>query len=341
VFNPLGTKAYFGTNSGLLGSAGLAVLDTTANSVTQFVSTPGKVLAVAPDGSKVIISDTTDVPNQVFVFDTTSNTSSTFQITGATVADFSPDSLKAYIIAGSTLYIYSKFDALQNIPLAAPANDISFLSEGAFAYVAGGTPSAITVWSTCHSSTVNNTPVAIIPVSTVPSFIKTFPNTEQEIIPPPMTKHPVPWFLTLNSPNIDIVTVDDGIPTGCTPSVSDTVSSFNLGQGNFAPKQLIISQDGSTAYIVTSNLSSILVFNIASQTSTAISLTGNAMPLNATLTPDGTLLYIGASDKTVHVVNLVAGGDIQQISFPQSLCQNSVGQPFSIPCYPDLVAVKP
>ena len=145
VFDRQGTKAYLGTDSGLLGTVGLAVLDAAANTATQFASLPGKVLAVSPDGSKVIISDTSaeDAPNHVFVFDTTTNAVSTFQITGATAADFSPDSLKAYIVAGSTLYVYSKVDGLRTIPLAAPANDVSFLSEGAFAYVAGGATSAV------------------------------------------------------------------------------------------------------------------------------------------------------------------------------------------------------
>jgi hypothetical protein len=341
VFNRQGTKAYFGTNSGLLGSAGLAVLDVASNSVTRFVSTPGKVLSVAPDGSKVIVSDTTDVPNQMFVFDTTSNTSSTFQITGATAADFSPDSLKAYIVAGSTLYIYSKFDALQTIPLAAPGNDVSFLSEGAFAYMAGGDPAGVTVRRTCDNGSAD-----IVTTSGIPTFIKTLPGPAQ-LLPGDVADsfH----LLTLTPPNVSIISANHALPpappwVGCSPTVIDNnppPQSFNLGQGNFVAKQLIISQDGSTAYIVTSNLSSILVFNIAGQTSSAISLAGNAMPLSATLTPDGTLLYVGASDKTVHVVNLVAGGDIQQISFPQGLCQNSVGQPFSVPCYPDLVAVKP
>ncbi|MGA8492514.1 MAG: hypothetical protein WB711_18955, partial [Terriglobales bacterium] len=98
VFNAQGTTAYLGTNSGLLGTVGLAVLDASSNSVEQFAALPGKVLAVSPDGSKVIISDTSpaDGPNRVFVFDTASSTSPTFQITGATAAAFSPDSLKAY-----------------------------------------------------------------------------------------------------------------------------------------------------------------------------------------------------------------------------------------------------
>jgi len=83
------------------------------------------------------------------------------------------------------------------------------------------------------------------------------------------------------------------------------------------------------------------VFNIPGQTSAAISLFGSPMPLSESLTPDGTELWVGASDGTVHVVSTVAGGDTRQISFPQGLCQNSVGQPFPITCNPDLIAVKP
>jgi len=337
VFNGQGTKAYLGTNSGLLGSVGLAVLDSTSNSASEFKSVPGKVLAVSPDGTKVIISDTTDAPNEVFVFDTATNTSPTFQITGATAADFSPDSLKAYIVAGSTLYVYSKIDGLQTIALAAPANDVSFLSEGAFAYVAGGESGKVTVWRTCDNGSADVIP-QIGQLPAVPTFIQTLPGAAK-LLPPdsPNTFH----LLALAPPDIDIIPVNT-TPSGCTPPVADgPVASFDLGRGSFVAQQLIISQDGSTAYVLASNLSTILVFNIPGQTSSAIALVGNPRPLSATLTPDGTLLYVGASDGTVHAVSTVAGGDIQQIAFPQGLCQNSVGQPFPITCNPDLVAVKP
>ncbi|HXM62124.1 MAG TPA: WD40 repeat domain-containing protein [Terriglobales bacterium] len=335
VFNGQGSIAYLGTNSGLLGSAGLAVLDASSNTVEQFAGLPGKVLAVAPDGSKVIISDTSpaDGPNRVFVFDTATNTSPTFQITGATAAAFSPDSLKAYIVAGSTLYVYSKLDGLRTIALAAPASDVSFLSEGAFAYVAGGAASALSVWRTCDNGRADT-----VAVPAVPAFITTLPGAAK-LLPSdtPATFH----MLAVDSPGIDIVSVNTA-PSGCTPVVTDgPVSSFSLGHGDFVPKQLIISQDGTTAYVITSNLNSILVFNIPGQAASAIALAGNPMPLNAALTPDGTLLFVGASDGTVHVVSTVAGGDILQIPFPEGLCQDSSGRPFPITCNPDLLAVKP
>jgi hypothetical protein len=343
VFDRKGTKAYLGTNSGLLGSVGLAVLDAASNTITPFTALPGKVLAVSPDGGKVIISDTApaDGPNRVFVFDTTSRSSVTFQITGATAADFSPDSLKAYIVAGSNLYVYSKLDALRTIPLPGPAVDVAFLANGIFGYLAG--PSGITFRPTCDD-----------PYSPV---ITTVAGAQGAAM-----IHAMPdgaTMLTVSSPNIQTITAAvSGTPlgsltVGCPAqalggpadgflTVTNTPNPpFNLGQGNFVAKQLIVSQDGSTAYVI-SNLSSILVFNIAAQLSTAISLAGNANPLAASLTPDGTLLYVGASDKTLHVVDIVAGGDVQQISFsPPSLCQNSIGQPAPVTCYPDLVAVRP
>ncbi len=337
VFNRQGTNAYLGTDSGQLGSVGLAVLNTSGNSVSESVSLPGKVLAVSPDGSTVIISDTSPVdgPNQVFILNTNTSRSSAFQITEATAADFSPDSLKAYIIAGSTLYVYSKVDGLRTIALAAPATDVAFLSEGAFAYVAGGAPSSLSVWRTCDNGNADT-----VSVPAVPTFIRTLPGAAKLLAPPsdtPNTFH----LLAVAPPDIDIVGVNT-TPSGCAPALTDEpVASFNLGHGNFIPTQLIISEDGVTAYVITSNLSSILVFNIPGLTSSAISLSGNAIPLSATLTPDGTLLYVGASDGTVHVVSTVAGGDIKQIPLPQGLCQNSAGLPFPGTCLPDLIAVKP
>jgi hypothetical protein len=335
VFDRQGSKAYLGTNSGQFGTVGLAVVDAGANTATQFASLPGKVLAISPDGNQVIISDTSleDEPNHVFVFNTTTNAVSTFQITGATAADFSPDSLKAYIVAGSALYVYSTADGLRTISLAAPANDVSFLSEGAFAYVAGGAPSAVSAWRTCDNGRADTVTVPALPI-----FIKTLPGPAKLL---PADTPDAYHFLAVDPPGLDIISVNT-TPSGCTPAVADgPVASFNLGQGNFVPKQLIISQDGSTAYVLTSNLNSVLAFNIPGQNSFAIPLVGNPTPLSASLTPDGTLLFVGASDGMLHIVSTAAGGDTQQLPFPQGLCQNSVGKPFPITCNPDLIAVKP
>lgn len=344
VFNRQGTKAYLGTNSGLFGSRGLMVFDPSVSSVTTFTSVPGKVLAVSPDGNKVIVSDTDprDGPNRVFVFDTTNSPTAAFQINGATAADFSPDSLKAYIVAGSTLYVYSKLDALQTIPLLAPANDVSFLAEGAFAYVAGGNPNgtpAVTVRRTCDSQIAQDSlgNPQIIPTGATPLFIRTLPDAAH--------------VLAVNPPVIDIISLLDsnGVSTidaaGCAPqpappTVSNSLSSVNLGQ-NFVVQQVIISPDGATAYLVSPNLNGVLAFSISGLTSTAIPMAANATPVQASLTPDGRFLYVAGSDGTVHVLDTGAVGDVQQITFPQNFCLNSVGGPEPFTCKPNLIAVKP
>ncbi|HLB89147.1 MAG TPA: hypothetical protein VJK29_15940, partial [Terriglobales bacterium] len=111
VFDPQGKNAFLGTDLGEFGTKGLMVFGASASisTLSEVRSVTGKVLAVSSDGKKVIVSDTIATPNQVFVFDTTNNTSVAFAITGATAADFSPDNLKAFIVANngnaSTLYV--------------------------------------------------------------------------------------------------------------------------------------------------------------------------------------------------------------------------------------------
>jgi len=151
VFDRQGAKAYLGTDFGFLGSRGLmAVTPGTPPSVSEFKGVIGKVLTVSPDGKKVILSgaDPNALPvpgssappasTQVTVFDTTSSSGTVLPIAGATAADFSPDNLKAFIVAGTSLYVYSTQDALKKISLTAPANDVSFSPEGAFGFLAGG-----------------------------------------------------------------------------------------------------------------------------------------------------------------------------------------------------------
>jgi hypothetical protein len=330
LFNRQGTKAFLGTNSGLFGTRGLMVVNASGNppSVSAFIkAAPGKVLAVAPDGNHVIVSDTADTPKQVFVVDTSSNTTVSLQIAGATAADFSPDSLKAYILAGDTLHVYSALESLKSIALSAAARDVSFLSNGAFAYLAGGDPAGVSARAVCDDSAASspvNTP-------TTPPFIRGLPDGN---------------VLAVDSPGVDLITpttTPGTLPDLCPPGVSNTIGSFNLGQGSFVASQLLVSADGARAYVVPSNLASVLVFNILSRTSFAISIAGNAIPLQATLTLDGNLLYVAASDGTVHVLDTQTAADIQQVTLPISSETQPNGLCTGVPvaCKPNLIAARP
>jgi hypothetical protein len=332
--------AFLGTDSSLQGSRGLMVATLTSipPAIANYPGVVGKVLAVSPDGSKVILSDTVDTPNQVYVFDNMqmTHTAISLPIAGATAADFSPDGLKAFIVANtgsaSTLYVYSLIDALQTIPLSSvtPANDISFLSEGAFAYIAGGNPTGVTVGRTCDSTIFGTAPTP-----SAPAIIKSLPNATQ--------------VLALDPPNIDVISVTTNLiplptqPSGCFPTVTNTVKSFNLGQGNYVPLQLLIAPDGSKAYVIASNLPSILVFDVTNQISSSIPLNGNTTPLRAALTLDGNLLYVAASDRMVHVLSTLSGGDVDDVAFPSTpttpdyLCPNTP----PVACRPNLIGIQP
>jgi hypothetical protein len=349
-----GTTIFLGTDHGQLGTRGLMVVSTASNSSAQYPSAVGKVLAVSPTGQTVIVSDTTDLPNQVYVLTCSGSTGTgatasgpcgnaatvALNIAGANAAAFSPDGLKAYIVAGTKLYVYSQLEALKTISLNGPVNDVSFLANGAFAYFAGGDPAGVTVRRTCDNALAPDsagTP-QIIATTAVPPFLKALPDGTH--------------VLAVNSPGIDIITASNINTDGCTPTtspvptppyLSNGVSSSNLGQGNFVPTQLLVSSDGSTAYLLTSNSGSILVFNIAARTTSAIALAGNALPLQASLSPDGTKLFAAGGDGMVHVLDTVAGSDQQQISFPQDLGNLNGGlcTNVSFVCNPELIAVAP
>ena len=139
VFDRQGAKAYMGTDFSFFGSRGLMVVTVaTPPTVAQFKSVTGKVLTVSPDGKKVILSgadpnavpvpgsNTPPPPTQVIVFDTAGGTGTTLPIAGATAADFSPDSLKAFIAAGSSLYVYSTQDTLKKFRSLLPPPQFRF-----------------------------------------------------------------------------------------------------------------------------------------------------------------------------------------------------------------------
>jgi trimeric autotransporter adhesin len=307
LFDSKGTNAYLGVDSSHFGQNGAMVLSGSAAS--QFTSAFGKVLAVSPDAATVIFSATMDTPHQVFICNNCSASTRTITpllITGATAAAFSPDSLKAYIVAGSNLYVYSKVDALQKISLNASASDVAFLPEGGFGYLAGGAPSSITVRRTCDNALDSS---ATLSVPAIPSMIRALPDATT--------------LLALEPPNVDLVSVTGLSAVGCSGTITNSVSTVDLGQGTFVPTQLIISFDGSAGYILGETqppnsvpLPLILVFNIANPAPSVISLSGNATPLSASLSPAGDLLFVGADDGTVHVIDTASGSDLQQITFP-------------------------
>ena len=325
VFEPKGTNAFLGVDSSHFGQNGAMVF--TGSAATQFTTAFGTVLAISPDASTVIFSDTVDVPNQVLICancSTTSRTITPLQITNATAAAFSPDSLKAYILAnspaqGNNLYVYSKLDALLTIPLSAVATDAAFLGNGMFGYLAGGDPAGGTALPVCFDPTLGSALTSVnIPGA---KLVRALPENS---------------MLALAPPNVQTVTATVGgnptpggngcpAPRGVLTLTNSSPVSFDLGQGVFVPTQLIISGDGSTGYILgkTPNPNSaplpfIIVFKVNGQGTSLVSLVGNAIPLSESLSPAGNLLFVGGDDEAVHVIDTSLLQDTDQITFPFS-----------------------
>ena len=329
LFDRTGGNEYFGVDSTAFGTKGALVV-TGGSSVSGIQNVAGKVLAVSPDGTTVIFSDTTDSPQRVFICancNGSSRTSTPILVSGAVAAEFSPDNLKAYIVSGSAcpgtasagcLVVYSKIDAIQNIPLAAPATSVAFIGDGILGYIAGGSPSGGAFLPTCGP----NTAAALGAVNLTGNMLLPLPDGQS--------------VLSLSAPNLETVTATvSGLPLpmgalGCPAprgslNITNTVNSAgSLGTGSFTPSQFFLSSDGSKAYILGApSLGFVIQFDLATQTPLDISLAGNATPLSASLSPAGDLLFVGANDGTVHVINTTTLADTEQVTFPfpqNSMC---------------------
>ena len=126
--------------TGYLGSSGgLMALATSANTVTQNTAVTGKVLAVSPDSNRVIVGGS----NTLWVLGVGGGINTeTSPIASATAADFTPDSRGAYIVAGNNLYFWSP-GSFRTIQLGGVANDVKFLPNGVFAYLAARPNTAV------------------------------------------------------------------------------------------------------------------------------------------------------------------------------------------------------
>jgi DNA-binding beta-propeller fold protein YncE len=307
VINPQGDKIFIGTNLGLL------VYTIASNTFgTPNTSVPGKVLSVSPDGTKVLISD---VPNsKLYVFDNATLGIQTFSLAGATNADWTPDSMKAFVTAGTNLFVYSSAIAPRTVALSATANEVAVLPQGTLGYLGGA--NSLQVLAVCTNNTV-----ASIPLSGTPALIEAALNGSR--------------VFAVDTTSIHRVNVS--LPgQGCPPTVfTNTATSFNFGVGSFTPKKLIVLPDGSRAY-VTSSASGVLALDANAGTTTTIPLTGGGVPTTGGVTSDGASIYVGAT-----TTNNVQKIDSATNTVTAQIAVNLKKADGTTAAVPDLVVVKP
>lgn len=129
-----GNLLYLGSSTELM------VVSTATTAVTgEFQGAPGKVLAVSPDGTAVVVAD--PVRQTVSLVSAAGAVATTYGGLG-TSAQFSPDSGTVYIAAGNQLIVHSTFTGWTSVPLSGSATDVSIATPQVAAFFAGATTRA-------------------------------------------------------------------------------------------------------------------------------------------------------------------------------------------------------
>jgi len=376
MFNHLSAaRLYLGSDQGLMyvdaTAANPSVVQVSNASTPCNVSLCGRVLTISNDGKFVVVADTVSTPSQVYIYDSSSTTSTPVDLIipgeTATAAAFSPDQLKLFILTSTgKMYVYSTVDALTSIPIATTATDVKFSADGSFAYVAGALVpgTSISGVATCDAQPTHADPPNF-------DFVSTAPGIPLQIFPSPDAQH----VLALDPPNgrIDMFTTSDtqhALPDGqftCNaPTVNfpQTAQFFNLGEGSFTPIYAQLVADGSEVIVVARDLPAVLLFNVSSGLTSSIQMArpgfGDTHPLSASASTDGSQVYVAACDQypnndqtqpcaagSVHIVNTVSGGDLQQVPYDNindnnnpNMCNNQGGTNPPL-CLPNLIAIRP
>ena len=377
---PDGGTGYLGSNLGLMiVSLNANPTVTTASSQTSpcTIALCGKVLTVSPDSSKrAVISDTISKPNQVYIYTGANSAPIDLTVPGATAATFSPDGQKLFILTNTgTMYVYSTVDALAQVPgVQSSATDVSFSPDGSFGYVAGNPASSVSAFATCGlqnlgalQGTLTGNPLRLFPIPNTggKEQLELAPGNYPggQVVPASTIKQDL---VAVAPPNVQFLSATFtrdpilGLQQSCNPSQLTLTpgAAYNVGQGNFTPLYMELAgsggQFGAQVVIVAQNIPAVLVFDTNGKTTTAFPLVNNAFPLSASASTDGSQIFVGACDAfqdndptkpctaaSVHIVNTLSGGDIQQTPFDNPNTKNSMCTGIPDYCVPDMVAIQP
>jgi len=339
IFNAPGSKGYMGT------TAGFAALDTATNTVSLLDPFVGKVLAVSPDGSTVILSNAASVPDPVtgvvgpiqpigpsqrlVIVNVINNTVQSFVLPGAVAAAFTSDSFKAYIAANNgNVYVFSPQITLQTLTIGGTNVDAATLASSEFAYIANS--GGIAALGTCNNATANS--------PTTTSAVQLLGSTQNADI-----------IVAVNQSGLDIETATITPLTAplaltsanCSPGVSYSDQVIDFGVGPFTARQLLVPTNGTggtngSHIVVLPELMNKVLVAVPGSAAASIGLpSGATEPLSGGMTLDGNTLWIGVNGtNTVDEINLTSNSDVLQI-------KTSFTKSDGTPAPPNIVGVKP
>jgi hypothetical protein len=300
-----GATLYLGSANGIMSVAVLSA------SVSVSSAAVGKIIAVAPNGGYLLVSDS--VTGTVYLYNTKTSAVVQSQTVTALSGAFTSDSQSvSFVTPGNQLYYDTIFptSATTSLPYAPNAVDVS--SQGGMMYITSPSLGAIDIRATCNQTDWQTLS------ATAPTLVAHIPSGKGVVV--------------ADSPMVDVVTTGT-IPNGCPPTPQSTVTAYNLGFGNFTANQMFVSGDSSRVYIL-SNLNSVIGLNLTTLAPFSISLANGAIPTTGGVMIDNSLLYVGASDGNVHALNVANGTDSAQIS-------PGLKDPSGAAVIPDLVYVLP
>ncbi len=280
--DPGGANVYLGSNSGLMVvnvSTGVVTLDVLG----------GSLVAISPNSNYLVA---TNIGSNTIQYFNLTNGTLPFSYAGtATAAAYTPESSTVATFSGNTLYTGSS--TTQPTPTSLPYTPagLDMSPQGGLIYVTG--QGLVDLYSTCNVG-----PVQMLTAND-PTLIKALPNGTTAI--------------AADSPAIDVISTPIPVSLGCPIVTQSTLANYDLGAGAFNAQQLLVSPDSTHAWII-SDLPALLSFFVATGSPTVIPYTGGATAFSGGVTSDGTQLYIGASDGTVHRIAVASNSDVQQIA---------------------------
>jgi hypothetical protein len=305
--SPDGGSLYLGSSSALMG------VSVSTGAVTPVAAGAGTVVAISPDSLYLLISNSAGN----LVYFNTSTAAVTGTAPGTSVASaFTPDSkFNAALLANTNLLEYGpQTGPVGTMTLASNGTALDISGTGSLTYITSASGAQIFVYSTC-----NVTPTAQVFTATSPTLIKSLPNATGAVATGP--------------PNLDVITTPAMLNAGCPITTQSTINSYDLGAGSFTARQVLVSTDATHAYIL-SDLPQLLSFDLATLAPASVPLIGGANALSGGITVDGSRIYVGTSDVTVHEIDTASMTDAGRIEVGLKDANGN-------PTFPNLVAVVP
>jgi hypothetical protein len=283
-------SSYKGGNLYLGSSSGLMTVDPVANTVNSNTAIVGTVLGISPDGTYLLISNPAGNVVNLYYISGSSITLSQSVTTNA--GAFTADSRSVSFLVGQQLYYETIFPTTNIISLPYVPNSLDVSATGSLTYISSSASHAIDVRTTCNQADQQTL------AANNPTLVAHIPNGTGAVV--------------ADSPSIDIVSTGT-IGPGCPPAPQSTLNSYNLGGGSFNARQFLFATDSSRVWMI-SDLTSVIGFNLSTLTPTTIPLANGAQAFGGGITVDGSTIYVGASDNTVHVLNTGSAADTAQVA---------------------------